>query len=86
MLLLLVVPFLARMSLGCTTWKKGPCLIPYRVDGTLHTECLNREVFLNFYLCIFCLLFLNREVPDEITGKPKVRFCLAQFVTRINFL
>ena len=45
MLLLLFLPFLARMSLGCTTWKKGPCIIPYRVDGTIHTECLNREIF-----------------------------------------
>ena len=46
MLLLLVLPLLARVSFACTTWKKGPCVIPYRVDGTIHTECLNREVLL----------------------------------------
>jgi len=48
------MPLLAKVTQGCTTWKKGPCVIPFRVDGTLHTECL------------------NREVPDELTGKPKV--------------
>lgn len=53
MLPLLFLPFLARVSLGCTTWKKGPCIIPYRVDGTIHTECLNREGFLTL-----CFLFL----------------------------
>ena len=52
MLLLLFLPLLARVSFGCSTWKKGPCVIPYRVDGTIHTECLNREGFLSLLFVI----------------------------------
>ena len=72
MLLLLFLPFLARMSLGCTTWKKGPCVIPYRVDGTIHTECLNRKFLFKCFVSFF-FYCLNREVPDELTGKAKVK-------------
>ena len=73
MFLLLFLPFLAKLSLGCSTWKKQPCVIPFRVDGTLHTECLNRELFLFIFSYILFFL-LNREVLDEITGKTKVGF------------
>ena len=44
----LLMPLLAKVTQGCTTWKKGPCVIPFRVDGTLHTECLNRKACMIF--------------------------------------
>ena len=44
----LLMPLLAKVTEGCTTWKKGPCVIPFRVDGTLHTECLNRKACMIF--------------------------------------
>ena len=41
-----MVPLLALLLAGtaraCTTWSSGDCIIPYRVAGVLHTECMTR--------------------------------------------
>ena len=41
-----MVPLLALLmagaARGCTTWSSGACIIPYRVGGVLHTECMTR--------------------------------------------
>jgi len=41
-ILLLLSVVVVGINCDCMTWENLPCIIPYRLDGNLHTECTGR--------------------------------------------